>query len=196
MRKNLFKKIFISILVFFFIFFLIGLTKKQLVTSEKEINIEKTTSSEFQNLKNDQEKFTSIQALTKSLDITNQFQSFFKETEEIEKEVEIEFNKLTKNLHPDPNKSINQYQKELEKIIKSANNQLNDNSLNYQELIALAQNLAKIKPPPIFSSAHREFIKIYLKAGITLKFAQQTEDPLKQVFLYNMVKNILNEIKI
>ncbi len=190
MGENLFKKIFISILVFFFIFFIIGLTKKQFVLDRKKIKTDKTTIPEFKN----QENFLNIKTITKYPDTYDLFPPLLKETEKIRKEIETEFNKLTKNFHYDPNKSINQYQKELEKVIKNANIRFNDNSVDYQKLIALAQDLSKIKPPPIFSSFHREFIKIYLKAGITLKFAQQIKDPIEQIFLYNMVKNMLNEL--
>ncbi len=192
------RKLLALILFFFLVIFLIGFIKNLFFAYQKEINIENQDEIlESKEQRGQQTKDYNTQLSTNSPSLSpTELKSFLTETERLHKEIENEFIKLTKNLHPEPNKSISEYQKEIEEFVKKANIKIRSNRLTYQDLINLAENLAKINPPPILFSSHKEFIKIYLKAGLILKFAQETKDPIKQILFYNMVKETLNEIKL
>lgn len=102
---------------------------------------------------------------------------------------------LTKNLKPDENKSISQYQNEIQKVQLKLLPFIAKQNIDPQTLINVAKDLASIKPPPLFYSFHLELIKTYYTLGLALKESQQTNDPIKKALLYNLINSTLEKIK-
>lgn len=175
------KKIIFIIFALFLIIFLIGL-----FFSQKE-NIIKI-------IKNEQVSKTQINQIP-SLATSTLDQSNLTFTLELQKQINQEINKLTENLKPDENKSLSQYQKEIKQIQKNLDVALNKQDIKPEILINLAQELSSIKPPPIFYSFHLELIKTYYTLGLALQQFQQTDDPVKKILLYNLIKATLEKIK-
>jgi hypothetical protein len=199
--------------IFFFIVSFIGFLKQQNISLEEEISevIEEEVNKTFKeetavSLKNTPEPkakentiekyLTNLPLAQNSPEISpSDMQTFLSEFEILQKEINDELFKLTNNLYPNPEKSLSKYQQEISALLKKVVVKQNQ-QLDYRPLVNLAKSLANIQPPPILFSFHKELIRIYLSAGLTLKKAEQTEDPIKKFLLYNMVNNILNEIKI
>jgi len=175
------KKIIFIIFALFLIIFLIGL-----FFSHKE-NIIKI-------VKNEQGSKTQINQ-TPTLTTSTIDQSNLTFALELQKQINKEVNKLTENLKPDENKSLSQYQKEIQQIQKKLDLALNNQDIKPETLINIAQELSSINPPPVFYSFHLELIKTYYTLGLAFQQFQQTDDPIKKMLLYNLIKTTLEKIK-
>jgi hypothetical protein len=171
------KKIIVAFSLFFLIFFLIGLFSSK---KEKSIEISQET-----------QKKHSITVLSTSneFQIEAPFILFF------EKKTNEEIVKLTENLKPDPNKNINDYNKEIAKIRQKIQLKENMQNINPQIFIDIAKELSKINPPPTLYNYHLELIKNYYKLGLALKEFYTVNDSSKKILLYNLIIALLKNIQ-
>jgi hypothetical protein len=181
------KKIIFIIFALFLIIFLIGI-----FVGHKE-NIIKIIKNE-QNLKNNtispSTLMTAPTLVTSTID-----QSTLAFALELQKQINQEVNKLTENLKPDANKSLSQYKTEMGKIHLKLESTLQQGKINPTDLINFAQDLASIQPPSTLYQFHLELIKTYYALGLAFQQFQQTDDPIKKMLLYNLIKTTLEKIK-
>jgi len=121
---------------------------------------------------------------------------------EFERKVNEDVNKLTKELKPDENKSIEEYRKEINKIQQKFKPPENTKKIDSETLMKISQDLediskelSQINPPPLFYSFHLELIKIYYKLSLAFKEFVTSGDPTKKLLLYNLIKATLEKIK-
>jgi hypothetical protein len=177
------KKFIIPIIIFFLIFFFIGL-----FLSKKETSLK--TTKENQN-----------EISTSSLpEIDKRTGSF--SILEFERRVNEDVNKLTKELKPDENKSVEEYNKEITRIQQRLKLPENTQKIDSETLIKISRDLediskelSQINPPLIFYSFHLELIKIYYKLGLAFKELGTTNDSAKKVLLYNLIKATLEKMR-
>lgn len=113
---------------------------------------------------------------------------------EIEREVEKKVYELTKNILPDENKKLSDYQKEISNFIQEFN-LINQGSVDSEKIIKFTEELALVRPPPLFYKFHLELIKIYYSVALAIKEIQQTDDEFKKIMLYNFIMNSLEKLK-
>jgi len=181
------KKIIFIIFALFLIIFLIGL-----FLSRKE-NIVKIIKNE-QDLKiNPISTSTSMTTPTSTKSTIDQSNLTF--SLELQKQINQEVSKLTENLKPDENKSLSQYKTEMQKIQLKLDSALKQEKIKPADLINFAKDLALIQPPSTLYQFHLELIKTYYTLGLAFQQFQQTDDPIKKMLLYNLIKTTLEKIK-
>jgi hypothetical protein len=184
LNKITIKKIIIIIIVLFIMIALIGIFFGRNEKTFKVIENQQPTSQTSTN---------SINIDTSTPSLNDQSNLTF--TLEIQTKINQEVNKLTAGLTTDENKSASQYQQEIAKIQNKLNLNTSTKNINPENLINIAKELAAIKPPPIFQQFHLELIKLYYGLGYTLQEFQKTDDPVKKILLYNLIKANLDKIK-
>jgi hypothetical protein len=175
------KKIIISLIIFFLVFFFIGLFFSKKETSLKTIK---------ETIKENKKEITTSSLLK----INTTTESIF--ILDFEKKINEDFLKLTEKIKPDENKKIDDYTKELVQIQQKLKPLKSTQEIKPDILIEVARDLSKINPPPLLYSLHLELIKTYYKLGVALKEFSTTNDPVKKMLLYNLIKTTLNKIKL
>jgi hypothetical protein len=179
------KKFIIPLIILFIVFFFIGLffSKK-----EKTLKIIKGNNKE---VKIDTSIINS--ATTSSSVINERIGANF--ILEFERKVNEDVNRLTQQIKPDEKISMNDYYSQLNKILKKTKITENSQKIDPENLIEIAQDLSKINPPQLFYSFHLELIEIYYKLGLAYKEFYNTNDPVKKMLLYNLIRSTLDKIK-
>lgn len=194
MTKNIIKKIIIVTSIFLTLILLIGFL------SSKKINLEKKENTLEQ--KNDQ--LFSLKQTTSSifnfdkniLSTSTSFENYFSKLQEFNSKLENRYSTMIENVFPDPQKKIEDYKQEIEKINNEFEQKIKNNkNLNSKTIIDLAEKLASINPPKLLYQAHLEFIKTYLTLGLALEEIENSKDDETKLILYNIIKNITEQIK-
>jgi hypothetical protein len=181
------KKIIIPLTIFFVIFFFVGLF---FAKKETALKISKTNLQEKKVL---DDSVTNI-ATTSPFHIKGEPGAGF--ILEFETKINEEVSKLTEQVKSDEKIGINNYYSELTRVLKTFKPIENTQQIDPKILINIAQDLSKMNPPPLFYSFHLELIKIFYKLGMAYKELYNTNDPVKKMLLYNLIKVTLEKIKL
>ncbi len=113
---------------------------------------------------------------------------------EFQRKLDEGFQNLTKDLTPDPEKTLAQYRENLAKLQEKIKIPANTQEISPDIFFNLAKELASIRPPSIYYSFHLELIKTYYALGLALKEAQETDDLFKKFIWYNYLKNLAEKM--
>ena len=171
------KKIAISLLIIFSAIFLIGLFGKK-----NEFTIKQNTNNQQNSEKPAENKDNNTPQTDKDILIT------------IQDKISNDLESLTSKLTPDKNKSVDNYNEEINQLMQKYKTPDSQN-LDADYFLNIAKELAKINPPVSLYKNHIEFIRYYYTTGFILKEIQQTNDIPEKIILTEYLKTYLEKIK-